>query len=817
MKQELFNQNWQFWSGACPEKKQEITLPHDAMLHEARIPHLAGGEASGYFPGGYYYYEKRWTPPSQLAGQQVELEFDGVYQKSRVYLNDELLGGHIYGYSQFAVDFTDKLRLNQENTIRVEVDNTQIPNSRWYTGSGIYRDVTLLTGDKKHILRDGIKVITNAIQEAAADLTVQVDTTATAGDRIELILQNMGGKEVSYQCKQVESDREEMFRFQVTVDDARLWSEEHPQQYRLQVNLYDGHDLLVDTDQMIFGIRTLQLVPNQGLCINGQVVKLRGACIHHDNGLLGACEYQETVYRRIRILKECGYNAVRLSHNPASRLMLQACDELGMYVMEELTDMWEKSKNNYDYSLYFQENWKDDMKRMVQKVYSHPSVILYSIGNEVYDVTNVAGIETNRQLATYLRTIDDTRPVLNCCHILTNASHPSSKPIAKSKYTPQDQVDPKGEGKPSPLVSSKLVNIVSTFLPNAAAHVTADKFIQGMEQIIEPLDILGINYGTHLTPELKDKYKNHWVIHSETYPARIGKSWEDTLDASNVIGDFMWTGWDYLGETGIGVPQYGRERRMMNKPYPCISGGCGSVNLVGEIEAQGAYTRAVYGCTDIPYIGVRPITHAGQKLKVSAWRGTDAIASWSWSGCEGQRAEIEIYSKGESVELFQDGRSLGVKKLSKAKAVYETIYQPGTLTVKAYDHSRKEIGESSLKTAGKDTRLTVTREATEVPSIRARETEGEIIYLSGAVTDDQGVIKVTESKTITVTIEGPGELLGIGSGNPMAEEEYTGRRCTTYNGTMMAVVRRKKPATQLEESIRVSFQTEDLEAVTIEI
>lgn len=811
MKIKDFNLDWTFWSREIPEKKQRINLPHDAMIHEKRIPHLIGGEASGYFPGGYYYYEKKFVLEEELCDNHVELEFDGVYQKSKVFLNGEFLGGHIYGYSQFCVDFTGKLKKNEENVVRVEVDNTQIPNSRWYTGSGIYRDVKLLTGSVNHILRDGIKMKTNSLEGKTAVVTARIETTAESNCSFQLKIISSQGESVDFTIEKVVEESSEIREYRFVLEDVKGWSVEKPRLYTMKVTMLDDKQEIIDEDEVNFGIRVVQLDKNNGLCINGNSIKLRGACIHHDNGPLGACEYKESVYRRIQTLKQCGYNAVRIAHNPASRLLLEACDELGMYMMEELTDVWQKFKNAYDYSLYFMNNWKDDMTRMINKAYSHPSVIVYSIGNEIYDLTNVAGLHTNKEMADFTRELDETRPIINCIHILTNAARMSKKSIDRSKYSIEDVVDPKEEGKPSPLVSSKLVNIISTFLPSVGENVKAEKFVAGLKYIIEPLDILGINYGAHLSKQLKKKFRDLFVIHSETYPSQIGKSWMATQKATNVIGDFMWTGWDYLGESGIGVPQYGRERRMMNKPYPCISGGVGSVNLAGEIEAQGEYCRVVFEEDETPYIGVRPLNHAGEKLKVSTWRGTDVINSWSWKGNENKQAEIEVFSSANYVELIQNGRSLGLKPVIGCKATYTTIYKPGVLHAKAYNMMHQCVGESSLETAAEQSVITVTAEKQRL------KTDGKsIVHLRAAITDEKGIVKMVEDKKIKVVVMGAAELIAVGSGNPITTEPYDGDSYTTYHGTMMAVIRSKKELADGKD-ICVRFETKDLAPVEIKI
>lgn len=707
-----FNNNWMFWKSGEAIKPEQVNLPHDAMLYEKRLPALEGGESSGYFPGGRYTYEKVFLADQNLQGKTVLLEFEGVYQKSTIYLNDEVVGGHIYGYSNFYVDLTDKLLIGKGNRIKVDVNNSQTPNSRWYTGSGIYRNVNLVVGERAHILPDGIRITTKSYQPVVLEVEIERSAEAVRVDAIVQLKVKKDGKEVSTVQNRLACAASNII-YELSISDAELWDAEHPNLYELQVTLsHEG--IVLDEAVENFGIRKLSWSAETGLCCNGEMIKLRGCCIHHDNGPLGACEFEETAYRRIQILKESGYNAIRSAHNPISRQLLKACDELGMYIMDEFSDVWKGAKNPYDYSLYFDTEWEKDVTAMVRKDYNHPSVVMYSTGNEVYDIKKTQGAIVNEKIAKLLRSLDGTRPITNGINVLAAASKPKNKPIRLSKTSPEDEVDPCRAGKPSPLVGSKLMNIIITFLPFLQSLIKPEQIENNLKEFIKPLDMVGLNYGMHLTESLHKVNPGRIIVHSETFPRSIGKTWPITLKNKHAVGDFMWTGWDYLGEVGIGVVQYGRQPKRFNKPYPCIGGGVGSVNLAGFIEGQGHYTAVVFGVEKHPYIGVRPLNHAGEKSQMGQWRGTDVVNSWSWTGCEGKMAEIEVFSDEAQIELILNNKSLGKQPVVDYTARFKTIYQPGLLQAIAYNSQGTKVSSSSLSTASDKTVITVCSEKSKI-------------------------------------------------------------------------------------------------------
>lgn len=818
MKREAFNRGWKFYRRGCAGEAREVCLPHDAMMEEKRIPGLAGGETSGYFPGGAYVYERHFYAGREMADQSVLLEFGGVYQRSSVMLNGKRVGGCISGYTRFYADLTDSLIPGAENVLHVEVDNTQIPNSRWYTGSGIYREVYLLTGPKEHyIVPDGVRVSTESAEDSgSAVISVQAEICGPEGGirQPDIRITAPGGEmlagtdmEILETCFERLGGRT-VYRWRIRIRNARLWSGEHPYLYVLEIMTgrpVTGEVLPCDRMKVRFGIRELVWSAGAGLLCNGEELKLRGACLHHGNGILGACENRATEYRKVKLMKAAGYNAVRTAHNPPDSSLLDACDELGMYVMDEYSDVWQRFKNPYDSSMYFAQEWEKDVTALIRQAYTHPCVVMYSTGNEVAEASNVHGQKIGKEIAQLFRRLDPTRPVTNCINTIAAGSKPSEKPLKMPVHTPDEKVDPRRTGKAAPLAGSKLMNLIATFLPKMIERVSAGQFMENMRGTLEPLDLAGLNYGTHLTASLEEKYPEQLIVHSETYPSVIGKTWPETLRSRNAVGDFMWTGMDYLGECGIGVMQYGRESLRMNKPYPCISAGVGSVNLAGEMEAQGYYTKIVYGQTDVPYIGVHPLQHAGEKRKVSKWRGTDAVPSWTWKGCEGRKAEIQIFSSASEVELFQDGKSLGRKKVIDFAAEYETIYRRGTLSVYAYDSGGRITGENRLKTASERLGICVNAESETLSPDR------DMVFIHASLTDEDGIVNVLEERKIRVRVEGPAVLRAVGSGNPLTEESYTSDAFTTYYGSMAAVIQ----GTGETGKVKVVFSADGLRDETV--
>lgn len=750
MKKIDFNSDWHC-NGAA------VQLPHDAQITEKRSASASDG-GHGYFPGGVYTYEKTFTAPAEWEGQKLLIEFEGVYRNCTVSLNGKEIGGHRYGYTSFTLPL-DGLKYGEENTITVVADNSKLPNSRWYTGSGIYRPVWLYIGGRERVEYRGVKITTVSI--APAVVRVEVDATAEA--KVEIL----DGETV------IASGTGE-----ITVPNAKLWSDETPYLYTCRVTA--GTDVVEEK----FGIREIKWSP-KGLFINGRETLLRGGCVHHDNGILGAACYDESEWRRVRILKEAGFNAIRSAHNPCSRAMLEACDCYGVYMMDETFDMWFNRKTKNDYGLDFEEHWEEDTSEMVLRDYNHPSVILYSIGNEVAEPASAKGLEYGKKQIDLIHRLDPTRPVTCGLNLMVMGRAAKGQGIYQDGEQKQGNVKQKDDDKVKN--GSLAFNIMASFIgPSMNKGGNSPKVDAIASPIIDALDIAGYNYGSGRYPLEGKQHPDRIIFGSETFPQDIYKNWEQVKKLPYLLGDFMWTAWDYLGEAGIGAWSY-TGGMPFNRPYPWVLAGAGVIDICGMPDGSCRYASTVWGREKAPRIAVKPVNHPGVRVSKSVWRGTNAIESWAWSGCEGNKAEIEVYSDAAAVELLLNGRSLGRKNIKECKAIFKTKYAPGTLTAVAYAPDGRELSRSELYSSAGKTSIAVKSEVRE-----ARR--GKIVYVPVEIVGENGIVESNADRKLEVTVEG-GELLGFGSANPCTEESYHTGSFTTYYGRALAVVRVRGPVT----------------------
>ena len=735
MKKTRFQDNW-FCNG------KPVTLPHDAMLGEQRDANAPCASAGAFFPGGKYVYEKSFMRPD---AEHVLLQFEGVYRSAKVFVNGTEAGGAEYGYIPFFVD-CDRHLVDGENTVRVECEVVQ-PDSRWYSGAGIYRPVWLWEGPKDSIEPESVKISTSSVEPAV--IRIQAPGPVRA--------------EVNGICG-------EGTDFELTIPDALLWSEDQPALYTAHIS--SG----TDREDIRFGIRRIEW-SNKGLLVNGKETLLRGGCVHHDNGILGAASYDEAEFRRVKLLKGAGYNAIRSSHNPCSRAMLEACDELGVYLIDEGWDMWFHHKNKYDYAGRWKENHLSDLKAMVDRDYNHPSVIFYSIGNEVSEPAKAEGLAATEEMVKYLHSLDHTRAVTGGFNLMIIASAKKGKGV----YDDEDggrknDSDEKMKGLNSTLFNL-ITNMVGTGMNRAA---NSQKANEATAPCLDLLDIAGYNYASGRYAKEGALNPDRIVFGSETFPQDIAKNWELVTAYPYLIGDFMWTAWDYLGEAGLGAWAYTPDGKGFNKPYPWLLADCGAFDILGNPGAPVGLARAAWNLDPCPWLGVQPVNHPGVKPAKAVWRGSNAVASWSWKGCEGNKAVVEVYSSAPVVEVFLNGRSLGKKNPKLCKVVYKTKYTPGTLEAVAYGAAGEELGRTVLKSA---------EEATvSIRPEKAAVKPGDVVFVPVTLSDAAGTVESNADRKLSITVDG-GELLGFGSANPRTEERFDEGNYTTYYGRALAVVR----------------------------
>lgn len=759
MKRISFNDNWLFCRQGS--KQKSVTLPHDAMMEESRSPDAKSGSACAFFPGGLYEYEKNFTVPEEWRGKTVLLQFEGVYKNSTVYINGKKAGGAAYGYIPFFVETDGLLNYGENNTIRVEADNKDQPNSRWYTGGGIYRPVWLWIGEQAHITPKGVKITTLSYQPAK--LWIEVEHTGG-----EVSVEIIDGEKVVATAQGSKID--------LLFPDARLWSDETPNLYTCRVTL-SQNGAVVDTAEETFGIRMVEWNPG-GLFINGKNTLLRGGCIHHDNGLLGAATYAESEDRCVRIMKEAGFNAIRSSHNPASDALLSACDRYGLYVMDESWDMWYNHKSAYDYASDFTENYKSDLRAMVEQDFNHPSVIMYSIGNEVSEPAKEKGVALAKEMVDYLHLLDRNRAVTGGMNLMIiSRSAKGNGVYDEESGGRKDSGKDKTSGMNSTLFNL-MTSMVGTGMNKGANSRKAD---QVTSPVLDALDIAGYNYASGRYPLERKAHPNRVILGSETFPQDIVKNWTMVKQYPYLVGDFMWTAWDYLGETGIGTWAYTSDGRGFDKPYPWLLADVGAFDILGNPNGELYLAQAAWGLLNQPVIAVQPVNHPGVKPAKSVWRGTNAIPTWSWRGCEGNKTVVEVYTDAYAVELFLNGSSLGKKKVKDCKASFKAVYEPGTLAAVSYDRNGNKRGESQLVSAQGKTSVSIIAEVEQAAS-------GSIVYFDIAMVGENGQWEANADETLRVSVTG-GELLGFGSANPRTEERYQSGEFATYYGKAQAIIR----------------------------
>lgn len=747
MKKQLFTNGWLFAKEG--DVLKNVVIPHDAMIHQERIKDAPSGSAQAYFPGGKYVYEKTFVAPE---AEHVLFQFEGVYKNAKVFLNGKEAGGCDYGYLPFFI-CADGLLHDGENTIRVECDNADQPDSRWYSGAGIFRPVWMWTGPKASVGPESVKIQTVSINPAK----IHVITDAPGEVCVEIydgenVVATGNGNDI-----------------EIGIPNAKLWNENNPNLYKCLVKL--GGDM----HETAFGIRMITW-DNQGLYINGQRTLLRGGCIHHDNGILGAATWDESEYRRAKKLKDAGFNAIRSAHNPTSRAMLEACDKLGLYVIDESWDMWFHHKSKYDYATHWRENYLSDLQAMVDRDYNHPSVIMYSIGNEVSEPAKDEGVAMTKEMVAYLHNADATRAVTGGMNLMIISMAAKGNGLFKEEGGISVSTDSGKSGMNSTLFNL-ITSMVGSGMNKSGNSKAADR---ATTPCLDSLDLAGYNYASGRYPLEGKAHPDRLIYGSETFPQDIAKNWAMVKKYPYLIGDFMWTAWDYLGEVGLGTWAYTADGRGFNKPYPWLLADTGALDIVGNPNGGLFQAQAVWGQLHKPAIAVRPVNHPGVEPLKAMWRGTNALPSWSWKDCDGNKAVVEVYADAAAVELILNGKSLGKKKIKDFKAIYKTIYTPGEMKAVAYDARGVAISENVLTSASGKLDIIAT------PEVKCAR-PGQVVYVDMSISGENNVVESNADVRLTVSVEG-GRLLGFGSANPRTEDQFVSGSYYTYYGQALAAV-----------------------------
>lgn len=773
--------------------EREVNLPHDASIETEREDSDISCSGNGFFVEQNYVYTKELDLQEDEKDKDVWLEFEGVYQDAFVYINGAFAGKCAYGYSNFYIDATKYVRFGTKNALKVVVKNG-LPSGRWYTGGGIYRDVNLMVADRLHIAPDGIRITVEDAENDLAKIRVdaEVKYTGNGTRNVQLVTEVMDarGNKVAEEKSgmTIFARTDAVYRQNLYVKNPKLWDAENPSLYQYRTYIRDEEkDYVADKETGTFGIRKLQLDPVYGLRVNGKAIKLRGGCIHHDNGIIGAADFAHAEEVRIKTLKEAGYNAIRSAHYPASRALLRACDKYGMYVMDEFSDIWTTTKVAFDYGVHMTEWWEHDVENMVRKDYNHPCVIMYSIGNEIPEIGNKIDVQWGKKLANKIRSLDSARYVTNGMNLLL---------AMMDKLVEMMEAGNEMTGE---------INSTMNSLGDMMGMLTgSDMTAKVIEEAASQVDITGYNYAAVRYEKDKDLYPNRIIVGTETYAKDLDTNWELVEKYPHVLGDFSWTAWDYLGEAGIGKVHYGSEDAggSFYAPYPCKAAYCGDMNLLGVRRPISYWREIIWGLRKTPYICVQPPMHYGEEKKMTEWVMTDAVRSWNFAGYEKKPVVVEVYTDAEEAELLVNGVLVGRGKVGtekKAVVTFRTEYVPGVLEVVAYKGGA-EYGRDTLRTASENVHLEARVDKATIPADGS-----DICYVDLVVVDENGIPNPKNVQEVSVEIEGPGVLAGYGSANPDSAENYFDRTAKTFEGRLRAAVR----ATGEAGSIKVTFRTED--------
>ncbi|HTP13826.1 MAG TPA: glycoside hydrolase family 2 TIM barrel-domain containing protein [Bacteroidota bacterium] len=760
-RKQRFDNDWKFRLGDSPTAGAKdvddggwriLDLPHDWSIEGNLNQKNPTGGGGGYFPAGIGWYRKTFTVPPAWKEKCVSIYFEGVYMNSEVFLNGKSLGIHPYGYTAFSYDLSSALDFKNENVVSVRVDNSRQPNCRWYSGSGIYRHVWLVVTDPVHVANWGVAVTTPEVAEHEA--TVQIRTrlknetdlpqkimfevfltgansTGTGAEHVPVDLPARGEKEVGQN---------------ITVSNPLLWTPEVPHLCHATVRvLKDGR--LLDATTTTFGIRSIRFSVDNGFQLNGTTVKINGGCVHHDNGCLGAAAFDRAEERRVELLKAAGFNAVRTSHNPPSEAFLDACDSLGMMVMDEAFDGWRESKTPYDYALYFDAWWRRDVEAMVLRDRNHPSIVCWSIGNEIIERKKPQAVETARMLASCVRLLDPTRPF-------------------------------------------------------TSAMTTWDKEWEIFDTLFAVHDIGGYNYQLHRAPSDHKRVPARLIVQTESFPRDAFSNWKMVQGNGYIIGDFVWTALDYLGESGIGrwyysgdVPGEHWERDL----FPWHAAYCGDIDLTGWRKPISHYRDILYNGTEKLYLAVREPSAAPREIKETLWSVWPTWESWSWPGYEGKELQVEVYSRYPKVRLYLNAKLIGEQATAEEqqfKATLSVPYAPGELRAVGVVDS-KEVESAILRTAGPAAKVRLVPDRTTISA-----TGQDLSFVTVEVTDSAGTIDPNATNQLQFSVDGPGVIAGVGNADIKDLDSYVGTTRRAWHGRALAVVRGSRRAGTITLTVR---------------
>ncbi|HYO25640.1 MAG TPA: glycoside hydrolase family 2 TIM barrel-domain containing protein [Lacipirellulaceae bacterium] len=752
--QTLLDADWRFHLGDDPAAAQAdvddaawrvVQLPHDWSIESAPVADAPSGSEGGYFPTGVGWYRRTFgTPDGWQKNQRIIVRFDGVYRHAQVWINGQRLGTHAYGYTPFEFDVTSQLRAaGKPNVLAVRVDNAAQPSSRWYTGSGIYRHVWLEARPPVHLVRDALFARTSAIEPGRA--TLQVDglvrnmTAAPGAHRIEAELLGPDGASTASDAggpAELPSGGDAPLSLRLSVPAPKLWSPDSPSLYTLVVRVVEGAQV-VDELRTAVGIRTVRVSPERGFELNGAPLKLMGGCVHHDNGPLGAAAFDRAEFRRVRLLKSAGFNAIRAAHNPPSTAFLDACDELGMLVVDEAFDGWAKAKKPQDYHRDFPVNWRDDLQSMVRRDRNHPSVVVWSIGNEMQERGEPQAASMAAQMRAAVVELDATRPITVACNSIGD----------DSKWP-------------------------------------------GLDPVFAAVDVAGYNYELDRIAPDHERLHNRVAMITESFLSEAFAAWDLTDRSPHLIGEFVWTSLDYLGEAGIGrvFPPGEKVRQHWEGPhFPWHGAYCGDIDLIGHRKPISHYRNIIWNRGETLHMAVVAPGPDGKAWQPTLWALPPELESWTWPGAEGRELEVRVSSRHPRVRLFLNDSLVGEAATGREQqflATFRVGYAPGRLHAVGVDASNHEVERTDLVTVAEPARLALAADRTTLYA------DGQdLAFVEVAVTDAAGRCRTDAANTIGYNITGPATIAALGSADLATSESYQANPRRVFQGRALVVVR----------------------------
>lgn len=757
--QTVFDTDWKFTedetidASAADYNDSEwrtLTLPHDFSIERNAgkdalhigpfVKGIKDSISTGNIAGGTGWYRKHFTLDKQSEGKRVCIHFDGVSERSDVWINGHHLGFHPNGYMPFSYELTPFLKpTGTENRIAVRAFNPG-DNSRWYPGSGIYRHVRLSITGKVYIPEGGIRIETPQARKGQAKILISApicnETNKKANVKLSLNLYSPDGKcflSKDYD-RTIETDRPDTLQLTCDVSQPELWSPDNPKLYKAIIRITtDG--ISSDEYPETFGIRTLDFSAGKGFLLNGEPVLLKGACLHHDNGLLGAAAFDKAEFRKVRLMKENGFNAIRTSHNPPSEPFLDACDQLGMLVIDEAFDMWEHPKRDMDYHLYFREHAEKDIRALVRRDRNHPSVILWSIGNEIYERADARGLEIAAMLTAAVQAEDATRPVTQA---------------------------------------------ICGFWEHKGREWDASAPAYAL------LDVGGYNYEWKQYERDHSLYPSRIMVGTESFPMEALQNWQLACKHPYVIGDFVWTGMDYIGEVGIGNTVYSKESGPYATPtrtWPWYLSNCGDIDILGNKKPQSLYRDVAWNRSELEILVHAPEPE-GLIERISKWGWPDEAPHWNQTCPEGEILKVNVYSRCDSVRLELNGNSIGTQPVSadNLTATFHVPYSPGELRATGFKTGKKVI-QKILRTTGKAHHIELIPEEKTVSA-----NPNDLAFVQIRIVDENGNLVPDAAVKLRLSVEGNGVLLASGNAAPDDMESFRNPECKTWQGKCLAIL-----------------------------